>query len=219
MHGWGVRPYDWQFGVGVQQEMLPRVSVDVSYNRRWWGNFFVTDNLALGVDGLHAGVTLTAPSEREAARAAAATRSRSTRNTNAPLGATDNYYTSADDYGDGTAYWHGVDVSVNARMRNGLVLQGGFSTGAGHRDNCEVTAKAARAARGRFPFTTQPISSCKVRRAVADDRPARSGDLHDPEDRRPGQRDRAVAGRTCSPTTSGTLRGHQRRVARRPTTT
>ena len=52
MCGWGVRPYDWQFGVAVQQEMLPRVSVDVSYNRRWWGNFFVTDNLALGAAGL-----------------------------------------------------------------------------------------------------------------------------------------------------------------------
>ena len=29
LHGWGVRPYDWQFGVAVQQEILPRVSVDV----------------------------------------------------------------------------------------------------------------------------------------------------------------------------------------------
>ena len=47
-HGWGVRPYDWQFGVAVQQQIVPRVAVDVSYNRRWWGNFFFTDNLALG---------------------------------------------------------------------------------------------------------------------------------------------------------------------------
>ena len=45
--GWGVRNWDWQFSVGVQQEMAPRVSVDVSYSRRWWGNFFVTHNRAL----------------------------------------------------------------------------------------------------------------------------------------------------------------------------
>ena len=38
LHGWGIRPYDWQFGVSIQQEIVPRVSVDVSYNRRWWGN-------------------------------------------------------------------------------------------------------------------------------------------------------------------------------------
>ena len=34
LHGWGIRPYDWQWGVSVQQEIAPRVSVDVSYNRR-----------------------------------------------------------------------------------------------------------------------------------------------------------------------------------------
>src|SRR4030095_5343742 len=44
LEGWGVRPYDWQFGASVQQELLPRVSLEVSYNRRWFGNFFVTDN-------------------------------------------------------------------------------------------------------------------------------------------------------------------------------
>ena len=39
-----MRPYDWQFGASVQHELVPRVSVEVGYNRRWWGNFFVTDN-------------------------------------------------------------------------------------------------------------------------------------------------------------------------------
>ena len=43
--GWGVRPNDWQFGVSVQHELVPRVSVEGAYNRRWWGNFFVTDNV------------------------------------------------------------------------------------------------------------------------------------------------------------------------------
>jgi hypothetical protein len=30
--------HDKQFGVSVQQQILPRVSVDVGYNRRWFGN-------------------------------------------------------------------------------------------------------------------------------------------------------------------------------------
>jgi hypothetical protein len=84
------------------------------------------------------------------------------RNTNrVGIGVLDNYYTSADDYGDWTAYWQGIDLSVNARLRRGLVLQGGFSAGAGHRDNCEVTAKVPELLALNFPFTTQPISSCK----------------------------------------------------------
>ena len=65
LHGWGVRPSDWQFGASVQHEMLPRVSVEVGYNRRWFQSFLVTDNLALGpatttvhVHGAAASVTL-----------------------------------------------------------------------------------------------------------------------------------------------------------------
>ena len=58
--GWGMRNWDWQFSAGVQHEILPRVSVDVSYSRRWWGNFFVTHNRALGRADYDE-VTLTAP--------------------------------------------------------------------------------------------------------------------------------------------------------------
>ena len=46
LHGWGVRPSDWQFGVSIQHEILPRTSVEVGYNRRWFHNFRSTDNLA-----------------------------------------------------------------------------------------------------------------------------------------------------------------------------
>jgi hypothetical protein len=49
-------------------------------------------------------------------------------------------YTFASDYGDWTNYWHGVDVTVNARLANGLVLQAGTSTGRSITDNCQVAA-------------------------------------------------------------------------------
>ena len=50
----------------------------------------------------------------------------------------DLYYTTPSDFGDETHYWHGLDVTVNARMRNGLLLQGGTSTGRGVSDTCET---------------------------------------------------------------------------------
>ncbi len=43
--GWGVRPGDWGFGVSIQQEILPRVSVELGYNRRWLTNFTWDDNV------------------------------------------------------------------------------------------------------------------------------------------------------------------------------
>ena len=39
LEGWGVRPSDWQIGVSIQQELLPRVSVEVGYYRRWLTHF------------------------------------------------------------------------------------------------------------------------------------------------------------------------------------
>src|SRR3970282_265502 len=54
--------------------------------------------------------------------------------------ASSNYVTFASDYGDQYQYWHGVDINVNTRLRNGLIVQGGTSTGRGVRDNCEIVA-------------------------------------------------------------------------------
>ena len=31
--GWGIRGYNWEFSTGVQQEILPRTSIEVSYFR------------------------------------------------------------------------------------------------------------------------------------------------------------------------------------------
>jgi hypothetical protein len=136
LEGWNIRPFDWQFGVAVQQEVLPRLSVELSYNRRWWGNFFVTDNRAIGPQDFDT-FTITAPTHPDLPTSGQPV-TYYTRNANSALGVSDNYYTFDSDYGDSTYYWHGVDFTANARMRNGLVLQGGFSTGGGVRDVCEI---------------------------------------------------------------------------------
>jgi carboxypeptidase family protein len=140
LHGWGIRPYDWQWGVSVQQEIAPRVSVDVSYNRRWWGNFFFTDNRAISPQDFDI-ATMTAPLNPNLPNGGGYPVSFYTRNARTALGATDNYYTFASDYGDVSTYWHGFDINVNARTRNGITIQGGTSTGRGVRDYCAVMQK------------------------------------------------------------------------------
>jgi hypothetical protein len=140
LEGWGVRPWDWQFGASVQQEILPRLSVEVGYNRRWFGNFFVTDNRAVGPADFDT-VTITAPQDARLPNGGGYPVSFLTRNTLSAFGVTNNYYTFESDYGSSRRYWHGVDVDVRARLQNGLTLQGGTSTGRGVRDNCEIWAK------------------------------------------------------------------------------
>src|SRR5439155_10189666 len=51
--GFGLRGYNWELSTGVQHELLPRVSVNASYFRRWYGNFRVTDNLAVTGTDFH----------------------------------------------------------------------------------------------------------------------------------------------------------------------
>jgi hypothetical protein len=162
LHGWGVRPYDWQFGVSVQHEILPRVSVDASYNRRWWGNIFYTDNLALTPADFDV-ATITAPSNPGLPNGGGYPVTFVTRNARTALGASDLYYTFASDYGDVTHYWHGVDLTVNARMSNGLNFQGGTSTGRGVRDNCAVTEKVPELfVTVGSAFANQQVGSCAV---------------------------------------------------------
>jgi hypothetical protein len=50
LDGWGKRRSEWQFGLGIQHEVLPRLSAEVTYNRRSYSNLTVTDQLGIGCD-------------------------------------------------------------------------------------------------------------------------------------------------------------------------
>jgi hypothetical protein len=157
LSGWGVRPSDWQFGASVQHEVLPRTSVEVGYHRRWFQGFTVTDNLA-STAADYTAYTFTAPSHPILPGGGGYSVTSLNPRTN--FSAATNYTTFASDYGDQYQYWHGVDVNVNARMTNGIVVQGGTSTGRGVRDNCEITAKVPELL--LTAGTWQQLSSCHV---------------------------------------------------------
>ena len=158
LSGWGVRPYDWQFAVSVQQELLPRVAIDIGYSRRWWGNFTVTDNLAVGPADFDT-YTRTSPSHADLPDGGQPV-SYQLRNLRTPFGAVDNYLTLAKNYGDMPYYWQGVDMTATARTNNDLTLQGGFTTGAGTRDQCDIWAALPETM--TVLGVNQRVDSCRI---------------------------------------------------------
>jgi|RhiMethySRZTD1v2_1073278.scaffolds.fasta_scaffold01142_10 carboxypeptidase family protein len=153
LEGWGVRNSDWQFGVGIQHEIVPRVSVDVSYNRRWWNNFFTTNNAALTAADWDQ-VSLTAPLHSQLPGGGGYPVSFLVRNARQAVGVSDPYFTTNDDFGDETHYWHGVDVSFSTRLAQVLFIQAGTSTGRGVNDTCEI--ETARFGRPQVIIDGQP---------------------------------------------------------------
>jgi hypothetical protein len=158
LKGWGVRPVDWQYGIDVQHELAPRVSLDVAYNRRWWGNFIVTDNVSVGPSDYEKWV-YTAPKDSRLPGGGGYPIPVYTLTAAAAARPADNYVTFETDFGSArTRYWHGVDVTLNARLRNNLFLQGGTATGRQVQDTCDSVLKVdspdARFCHDVEPFQT-----------------------------------------------------------------
>jgi hypothetical protein len=141
MNGWGKRQYNWEFSAGLQHELMPRVAAEVGYFRRAYGNFNVTDNRTLSAEDFDT-FSITAPRDSRLPDGGGQVVSglRDLRPARFGLAA-DNFVTHAKNFGDQTEYWHGVDFTLNARPRQGLLLQGGTSTGRTVTDNCEVLAR------------------------------------------------------------------------------
>jgi len=154
----GFRPSDWGLGVSIQQEVLPRLSVEVGYFERWWSNFQVTDNRAVGPSDFDP-FSFAAPVDPRLPGGGGYTVTDLFDVRPARFGRVDNYITTAGSFGDQTQRWHGVDVSVQARLRGGLTFQGGTSTGRTITDQCDVVPKidspSRRFCRVETPFLTQ----------------------------------------------------------------
>src|SRR6266853_461478 len=150
LNGWGVRPGDWGFGVSVQQQVLPRVSVEVGYNRRWLDNFTTVDNRDQQASD-YTPFQVVAPSDPRLPGGGGQTIT-GLYNVNPNVvnrnGATvlntsanDAYNTLSSNYGNQYQKYNGVLLNVSARVRNGLTFQGGMNTGKTVTDYCEVRAK------------------------------------------------------------------------------
>ena len=143
---------------------MPRVAVDVGYFRRSWANFaspttwrwsadFTPFNITNPVDprlGEDSGQVVTGFVDVVPGK----------------FGQVQNYNTLSTKVGDQTEVWQGVDFTINARLRNGLNLQGGLSTGKTHEDDCDILTALRRCE--TCPRSPLPIFRVAASAAVCD---------------------------------------------------
>jgi hypothetical protein len=137
MKGWGVRPGDWQVGVTVQHEILPRISVEAGYSRRWLQNFTVTNNLAREISD-YTQFSVTAPVDSRLPGGGGYVVSGLFDPNQNVASLTNDYRTYAPNFGNQYQIYNGLELSMNARLRSGLQFQVGSSTGETVTDNCEI---------------------------------------------------------------------------------
>ena len=139
LNGWSVRPADWQIGASIQQELMPRMSVEVGYFRRWLTNFTTTDNESLtAVDfdlHLYRAQRSTAPGRRGLCH------QRVLQRDGGRCEAPSNNITSSNLFGGQSQIYNGVLINFSARAAQGLTLQGGINTGKTVQDNCDVRSQ------------------------------------------------------------------------------
>ena len=132
--GWNKREHSWDLSVALAQQIAPRVSFEVSYNRRTWGNLQATINRNLTLADFDT-FTYAVPNDPKLASAGQTLTYVDLKP--GKFGQIDNYLTFADKVGGAYNHYNGVDLSLNARVHQ-LVIQGGFSTGNVVEDNCGV---------------------------------------------------------------------------------
>ena len=137
--GWGKRRNNWEVSTSVTQELRPNVSAEVAYFRRAQGHFQVSDNKVVAPADFET-FCVTAPADSRLPSNVSGSQicglSDQTPASFARVPNVDNLVTFASNYGAQSEVFTGVDISVNARLRRGLFVNGGVASGDIHANEC-----------------------------------------------------------------------------------
>jgi hypothetical protein len=143
--GWGSRYDNWQFSTGVQQEVMRGVSVDVAYWRTAFGNIGAIDNRAVTASDFDT-YSITAPVDPRLPGGGGYVLSGLYDVKPAKFGQSDELVTLASKLGKRTHIFNGFDLTINARPRAGVLVQGGMSAEREGTNNCDLVAQVPEAA-------------------------------------------------------------------------
>jgi hypothetical protein len=138
--GFNTRPNNWEMLVSVQHELVPRVGVELSYNRRAYGNFTVNDNTLVSPSDYDP-YCITSPRDERFPDGGGQQICGLFDLKPSKVGQVDTLRTYAGKYGDQTETWNGIDATTQIRFQGGATIQGGLSLGRQTTDNCDVVDK------------------------------------------------------------------------------
>ena len=138
--GWQNTNYNWEFTAGIEHALRDNVGINFGYFRRIYGNFIVTQNRATPLSDFDQ-FYVTAPTDSrlpggggyEVGPVVDIKQDATGR-------AVDNLTTFASAFGTQTRHWNGFDLTVDARLDNGLIVAGGMSTGRASSNACDTAA-------------------------------------------------------------------------------
>jgi hypothetical protein len=134
-HGWHARDFNWQGSMSIEHELRPGLSANLAYFRTWYGNFLVTDNLAIAPGDFDQYCVAAPPDPRLPNSGQQVCGLYDIKP--ASFGLVNNVVTKASNFGKAKEIFSGVDLTVNARLK-GFYLAGGLSTGSTLTDTCFV---------------------------------------------------------------------------------
>jgi hypothetical protein len=171
-YGWGKRPYSWEVSVSAQHELNQGMSVYGGVFWRWFGNFLVTDNTTGTVaDYTPFSVTSSlipaSPASAGGESLPSAINTGTFFNINPGVQVNNLQGLSKTMFPGSNVYdrWFGYDIGLNARLPQGIIFQGGLSTGHQTTDFCDVQdpAKAGNNALVEMLVTAnQSLASCHM---------------------------------------------------------
>ena len=137
LKGFGVRPYNWDMSAEVQHQIGRDMSVSAGYYRNWYGNFRVTDNLAVSPAD-YSPYCVTSPSDSRLPNGGGYQVCGLYDISTTKFGQSNNLVTQASDFGKQSQVSNFFTFSMDARFTSGARFGGGVDTGRTVTDNCFV---------------------------------------------------------------------------------
>jgi hypothetical protein len=139
-NGWNTRPFNWQTAVTIQHELVPRVALEASFNRRIYGNFIVDDNVLVNPSDYDP-YCITAPVDLRLPGGGGQQICGLYDLNPKYVGLVQTVRTGSANFGNQYEHWTDVGVSVRANLPRGALIQGGLDSGKDVADNCDVVTK------------------------------------------------------------------------------